>query len=369
MTGWSFQLEVFRRPPLHALLIVIEEPIELSIHHHCQHCQYIGWGHHMICKLQQKVILFVATQEHSSCLFEPRQHRFNVQVEFDNGLRLGWLPNHGILGCLCTGLGARKVSFKDISQKKGMDLRLLHAVAYSKPWFGRWDYTFGRGSFGINVEMYESTVKALQNVSLYIDFTIEVSDIIRTFFDNLRNGDPSSDSSSKESDLRWVSRQEVRDAARDYIGDTGLLDFILKSLGNHIVGKYLLRRCLNPVTKVLECCLENISREFPKQEEFLMVNNEAKLKPQQMVTWVQLMKDILYLYKNVLVEHQEMNLVFEMVRPCGKITFEGIEGQQEIVNGWIYEVLMSNVVVDCGCGTKYDDGGENGSQTVICESM
>lgn len=42
MTSWSFQLEVFRHPSLHVLLFVIEEPIELSFHHHCQHCQYIG---------------------------------------------------------------------------------------------------------------------------------------------------------------------------------------------------------------------------------------------------------------------------------------------------------------------------------------
>ncbi|GJR20436.1 PHD finger protein male sterility 1 [Tanacetum coccineum] len=58
--------------------------------------------------------------------------------------------------------------------------------------------------------------------------------------------------SLKKAKFRWVSRQEVRDAARAYVGDTGLLDFVLKSLGNHVVGKYLVRRCLNPVTKVLE---------------------------------------------------------------------------------------------------------------------
>ncbi|KAL2545806.1 PHD finger protein MALE STERILITY 1 [Forsythia ovata] len=71
----------------------------------------------------------------------------------------------------------------------------------------------------------------------------------------------------KRAELRWVSRQEVRDAARAYIGDTGLLDFVLKSLGNHVVGKYFIRRCLNPVTKVLEYCLQDILCKFPKQEE------------------------------------------------------------------------------------------------------
>jgi hypothetical protein len=40
-------------------------------------------------------------------------------------------------------------------------------------------------------------------------------------------------------------------AARAYIDDTGLLDLELKSLGNHVVGNYLVRRCLNPVTKLV----------------------------------------------------------------------------------------------------------------------
>ncbi|CAI7804199.1 unnamed protein product, partial [Closterium sp. NIES-54] len=34
----------------------------------------------------------------------------------------------------------------------------------------------------------------------------------------------------------WLPRHEVREAARQRIGDTGLLDFVLKSLGNRLVG-------------------------------------------------------------------------------------------------------------------------------------
>lgn len=60
----------------------------------------------------------------------------------------------------------RKVSLKDVAKKKGMDLRLLHAVAYGKPWFGRWDYTFGRGSFGVNQETYQAAVKAIRGIPL-----------------------------------------------------------------------------------------------------------------------------------------------------------------------------------------------------------
>lgn len=109
----------------------------------------------------------------------------------------------------------------------------------------------------------------------------------------------------KRADYRWVSRQQVRDAARSYIGDTGLLDFVLKSLGNHIVGKYLVRRCLNPVTKVLEYCLEDISNAFPKHEDIqggVRVTNDSKMKPRYKITRVQLMKDVQFLYKHILTE-------------------------------------------------------------------
>ncbi|GFY90865.1 RING/FYVE/PHD zinc finger superfamily protein [Actinidia rufa] len=67
----------------------------------------------------------------------------------------------------------------------------------------------------------------------------------------------------KRAEFRWVSRQEVWDAVHAYIGDTGLLDFVLKSLGNRIVGNYL-----------------------------------------YMITRVQLTKDMFYLYKHILKEQK-----------------------------------------------------------------
>ena len=32
----------------------------------------------------------------------------------------------------------------------GMELRVLHVAAWRKTWYGRWDYVFGRGGFGIS---------------------------------------------------------------------------------------------------------------------------------------------------------------------------------------------------------------------------
>lgn len=39
---WSFQLEVHRHPPMHVVLFVVEEQVELSLNPNCKHCQYIG---------------------------------------------------------------------------------------------------------------------------------------------------------------------------------------------------------------------------------------------------------------------------------------------------------------------------------------
>ncbi|XP_042432939.1 PHD finger protein MALE MEIOCYTE DEATH 1-like [Zingiber officinale] len=57
---------------------------------------------------------------------------------------------------------------------------------------------------------------------------------------------------------RRMTRQEVREAARLTIGDTGLLDFVLKSLGDCIVGGHIVRRVSNPATRVLEFSLEEM---------------------------------------------------------------------------------------------------------------
>lgn len=264
-----------------------------------------------------------------------------------------------------------------MAKKKGMDLRLLHTVAYGKPWFGHWDYMFGRGSYGVNQEMYQSAIKAIQDIPLSLiahqlgfgscqneiqvilpryqvlsghslvtlgdlfhfmlelKFQIPKENTINSHYPGIM-----SDSSCrwspkrvemaihvvvealKRAEFHWVSRQHVRDVARAYIGDTGLLDFVLKSLGNHMVGKYFVRRCLNPVTKVLEYCLEDVSRTFPKQEVFPLI--EAKLKPEQKISWAQIMKDMFYMYKNILGEHNVMtkNGVFATIPVASRVILD-----------------------------------------------
>ncbi|KAG6415387.1 hypothetical protein SASPL_122798 [Salvia splendens] len=352
MPTWSFQLEA-RRHPL--LLFVVEEPVDFS----CTHCRYTGWGHHMICNKNYHFLLPSKSDSDeyakTNTIELHRETHTLHGVLHSNGFghllcingRSG-LPGYQIMEFwdrLCSGLGAREVSLRDSATKKGMELRLLHSVAYGRPWFGQWDYTFKRGSYGVDKEMYQNAIKTIQNVPLTLiahqfGFGSEIQ-VIFCRYQQLSShslmtlGDVfhfmlelkcrvSEESSSgysaimsdascrwspkrvekaihvvvealKRAEFQWVSRQHVRDVARSYIGDTGLLDFVLKSLGNHMVGKYLVRRCLNPVTKVLEYCLEDVSRTFSKQE--------ANLRPQQKISWAQLVKDLLCLYSNILGDH------------------------------------------------------------------
>ncbi|XP_071715538.1 PHD finger protein MALE STERILITY 1 [Rutidosis leptorrhynchoides] len=271
-----------------------------------------------------------------------------------NGLETGSdLAGHLILDFwsrLCFCLQARKVSLIDLAKQRSMDLRLLHGAAYGQSWFGHWGYQFGRGSFGVTQQMYQKALEALQNVPLCIlahhigplDMEIPIlfskyqtlssrslvtlGDLLKFMLD-LKSRLPKESAlrtynpgilvenscrwspkriemaarviveSLKKAKFRWVSRQEVRDTARTYVGDTGLLDFVLKSLGDHVVGKYLVRRCLNPVTKVLEYCLEDISNTLTNQEEF--VTSDSKFKARCKISRAQLMNDMFYIYSYI----------------------------------------------------------------------
>lgn len=65
-----------------------------------------------------------------------------------------------------------------------------------------------------------------------------------------------------------MTRQEARDAARLHIGDTGLIDYVLKSMNNVVVGGLVVRRAMNPSTRVLEYTIQefgnDVQRSLPK---------------------------------------------------------------------------------------------------------
>ncbi|KAL6192415.1 hypothetical protein ACLB2K_033505 [Fragaria x ananassa] len=399
MKSWSFQLQLHRNAPVHLVLFVVEEPFEASLNSHCKHCQYVGWGKRMVCNKKYHFVLpSTDTMVAAACLVNSKTGGGNnnnyvdtqagksssslnlVEVEGHNmhgvfhsngfghllcvnGAETGSdLPGHQILEFwdrLCTGLRARKVSLNDVSQKRGMELRLIHGVAYSEPWFGRWGYKFGRGTFCVTQQMYQSAIEALQGIPLCLlihhlagitcnqlghdislifsryhalsDHSLVTLGDLFHFMLELKSRLPTEDQNScidsynpgmlvetscrwspkrvemasrvivealKRAHFRWVSRKEVRDAARAYIGDTGLLDFVLKSLGNQIVGNYLVSRSLNPVTKVLEYCLDDLSNVSPNQDGNVMTN--SKVKGWYKISRFQLMMDMFYLYKYIL---------------------------------------------------------------------
>ncbi|RZR90642.1 hypothetical protein BHM03_00018556 [Ensete ventricosum] len=231
-------------------------------------------------------------------------------------------------------------------------LRLVHGVAYGEPWFGRWGYRFGRGSYGVTEQMYRRSVDALHALPLRLllphlacfgheipvmvgkyqslcnQVLLTLGDLFRFMIELKTRLPPHSmdyhgaaiaEASCrwstkrvemaarviveqlKNSELRWVTRQEIRDAARAHIGDTGLLDYVLKTLGNHIVGNYIVRRTVNPITKVLEYCLEDISSVFTGHDNKAS-GNHSKLRIRLQLTRAQLMRDMFYLYKHILRE-------------------------------------------------------------------
>ncbi|XP_044397648.1 PHD finger protein PERSISTENT TAPETAL CELL 1 [Triticum aestivum] len=261
---------------------------------------------------------------------------------------------------ICSALHVRTVSLVDTARKGHMVLRLLHGVAYGDTWFGRWGFRYGRPSYGVALQSYQQSLHALQSIPLCVlvphlscfsqelpmvvtkyqaisgHKLLNLGDLLR-FMLELRTrlpatsvtamdyrgimSDASCRWSAKRVDMaaravvdalrrseapatRWVTRQEVRDAARTYIGDTGLLDFVLKSLGNHIVGNYVVRRAMNPVTKVLEYCLEDVSSVLPAAvgAGAGVPPGHGKMRVRFHLTRAQLMRDLVHLYRHVFKE-------------------------------------------------------------------
>ncbi|KAG9443944.1 hypothetical protein H6P81_015284 [Aristolochia fimbriata] len=107
-----------------------------------------------------------------------------------------------------------------------------------------------------------------------------------------------------------ITRQAVRDLARSKIGDTGLLDFVLKSLGDCIVGNYVVRRTVNPMTRTLEFSIENAKRHqsstsTPVEAADYIVAMEPEpviINPKLPTKRAEVYRDILQVYKCVL-EH------------------------------------------------------------------
>ncbi|KAE8021934.1 hypothetical protein FH972_007781 [Carpinus fangiana] len=98
-----------------------------------------------------------------------------------------------------------------------------------------------------------------------------------------------------------MTRQDLRDAARLHIGDTGLLDYVLKSMNNIIVGSHIVRRTVNPTTRILEYSIHELGNGDALISRPLPVSAP--------VPGVDVYSDLVGLYKNVLLDYKGSDLV------------------------------------------------------------
>lgn len=114
---------------------------------------------------------------------------------------------------------------------------------------------------------------------------------------------------AKNTGSSGMTRQEARDAARLHIGDTGLIDHVLKAMNNVIVGDHIVRRAANRSTKVLEYTIHDLKSDDDEKE---FCNSKVEKKP----IWTcclgpgrSIYNDVAYLYKNVLLGYPDCESV------------------------------------------------------------
>ncbi|XP_057492136.1 PHD finger protein MALE MEIOCYTE DEATH 1 [Actinidia eriantha] len=105
-----------------------------------------------------------------------------------------------------------------------------------------------------------------------------------------------------------MTRQEARDAARLHIGDTGLIDYVLKWMNNVIVEGLIVRRAVNPVTRVLEYTIREMENDVQVNDAEPEIVPEPLSLPAVM-PGINVYKDVAYLYNNVLLGYPESELV------------------------------------------------------------
>lgn len=276
----------------------------------------------------------------------------------------------------------------DVLVKRCMDLRLLHCVTYGCSWFGKWDYKFCHGSFGVTEHKYNRAIQILSSlelkriihdfgntsrgrvigkiIHLYMNASdtqlITISDLLQfllslaskptiqrktalalaalspnnstktTNDDKIPVEFDSLTSLTENSNCRWgvqrleqaakaifttleqrnasinskakISRRELRDEARKKIGDTGLLDFMIKHIHKIILDNRIVHRKINPATKLAEFALEDDANG-----EVIQTRTEPEYHIPTLMPGQDVYADVLTLYKNVLLGYPESHTV------------------------------------------------------------
>ena len=183
--------------PPETVLRIYEESTEVEGNEECIHCdccKCIGWHHHPVNKKQWHFIVHTDFKTRGKpelagkrvcqlcCCAVPKGERVcTVCGEIDkecsivdhqthllhgllhangcghlkriNGREAGSMVLSGsqLMGLwenICYTLRAREVSVEDVSQKYGVEYRLLNPASSGNTWYGTYGYVFGKGSFG-----------------------------------------------------------------------------------------------------------------------------------------------------------------------------------------------------------------------------
>ena len=211
-------------------LRIYEETVAESERAHCDNCRCIGWIHHPVNKRQYHFIVhtdFKAKKKPElagkricqlcCCAVSSSERKCSVCDEVDrdcsildhqthllhgeihangfghlkriNGREAGSMNLSGtqLMGLwetICYQLRAREVSVEDVSQKYGVELRLLNPVSHGSTWYGTYGYIFGKGSFGNTLLSHKRaaetlrkfSVKHLRNDFLYVKDLLDKED-------------------------------------------------------------------------------------------------------------------------------------------------------------------------------------------------
>ena len=186
------------------ILRIYEESTEVEGNEdciHCDCCKCIGWHHHPVNKKQWHFIVHTDFKTKGKpelagkrvcqlcCCAVPKNEKVcTVCGEIDkqcsivdhqthllhgllhgngcghlkriNGREAGSMVLSGsqLMGLwenICYTLRAREVSVEDVSQKYGVEYRLLNPASSGNTWYGTYGYVFGKGSFGNTVSSHK----------------------------------------------------------------------------------------------------------------------------------------------------------------------------------------------------------------------
>lgn len=93
-----------------------------------------------------------------------------------------------------------------------------------------------------------------------------------------------------------MDRQTLRDAVRQHIGDTGLIDFVIKNIDKVAVENRFIHRVVNPVTRKLVISLQDVVHEGKSEKKMESHADIPALEPGLDVN-----KDLHFLYNYVLL--------------------------------------------------------------------